>query len=105
MGIHPISNKLRDNNEPYAIHDSRRNSRWHPCQHRIIIAAFRLFQKSKNNRIRHEKIVTYPAVLPMPAIYGISTIPANLLIDPQGKIIAADLRERTLTKRLESILK
>ena len=57
MGIHPISNKLRDNNEPYAIHDSRRNSRWHPCQHRIIIAAFRLFQKSKNNRIRHEKIV------------------------------------------------
>lgn len=59
MGIHPISNKLRDNNEPYAIHDSRRNSRWHPCQHRIIIAAFRLFQKSKNNRIRHEKIVTF----------------------------------------------
>ena len=55
MGIHPISNKLRDNNEPYAIHDSCRNSRWHPCQHRIIIAAFRLFQKSKNNRIRHEK--------------------------------------------------
>lgn len=39
------------------------------------------------------------------AIYGISTIPANLLIDPQGKIIAADLRERTLTRRLESILK
>ena len=64
MGIHPISNKLRDNNEPYAIHDSRRTSRWHPCQHRIIIAAFRLFQKSKNYRIRHEKIVTYPAVLP-----------------------------------------
>ena len=39
------------------------------------------------------------------AIYGISTIAANLLIDPQGKIIAADLRERTLTRRLESILK
>ena len=39
------------------------------------------------------------------AIYGISTIPANLLIDPQGKIIAADLRGKSLTRKLESILK
>ena len=37
------------------------------------------------------------------AIYGISTIPANLLIDPQGKIIAADLRGNALTRKLQSI--
>ena len=36
-------------------------------------------------------------------IYGITTIPANLLIDPHGKIIAADLRGKVLTKKLESI--
>ena len=39
------------------------------------------------------------------AIYGISTIPANLLIDPQGTIIAADLRGKSLTRKLESIFK
>lgn len=39
------------------------------------------------------------------AIYGISTIPANLLIDPQGKIIAADLRGKSLTRKLESNFK
>ena len=39
------------------------------------------------------------------AIYGISNIPANLLIDPQGKIIAADLRGKALTSKLESIFK
>ena len=39
------------------------------------------------------------------AIYGISNIPANLLIDPQGKIIAADLRGKSLTNKLESIFK
>lgn len=39
------------------------------------------------------------------AIYGISTIPANLLVDPQGKIIAADLRGKALTKKLEEIFK
>ncbi|MBQ4387618.1 MAG: AhpC/TSA family protein [Prevotella sp.] len=38
-------------------------------------------------------------------IYGISTIPANLLVDPQGKIIAADLRGKVLTKKLEEIFK
>ena len=36
-------------------------------------------------------------------IYGITTIPANLLVDPQGKIIAADLRGKALTRKLESI--
>ena len=39
------------------------------------------------------------------ATYGISTIPANLLVDPQGKIIAADLRGKVLTKKLEEIFK
>ena len=39
------------------------------------------------------------------AIYGISTIPANILIDPQGKIIAADLRGKSLTRKLESVFK
>ena len=39
------------------------------------------------------------------AIYGITTIPANLLLDPQGIIIAADLRGNTLTRKLESIFK
>ena len=38
-------------------------------------------------------------------IYGITTIPANLLVNPQGKIIAADLRGKALTKKLEEIFK
>ena len=38
-------------------------------------------------------------------VYGITTIPANLLVDPQGKIIAADLRGKALTKKLEEIFK
>ena len=37
------------------------------------------------------------------AIYGITTIPANLLVNPQGKIVAADLRGKALTKKLEEI--
>ena len=37
------------------------------------------------------------------ATYGITTIPANLLIDPQGRIIAADLRGKALTRKLESL--
>ena len=39
------------------------------------------------------------------AIYGITTIPANLLVNPQGKIVAADLRGKALTKKLEEIFK
>ena len=35
--------------------------------------------------------------------YGITTIPANLLIDAQGKIIAADLRGKTLARKLEKL--
>ena len=33
------------------------------------------------------------------AIYGINTIPANLLIDPQGIIVTADLRGKVLTRK------
>ncbi|MBQ9668633.1 MAG: TlpA family protein disulfide reductase, partial [Prevotella sp.] len=36
-------------------------------------------------------------------LYGITTIPANLLVNPQGIIIAADLRGKALTRKLESI--
>lgn len=35
--------------------------------------------------------------------YGISTIPANLLVDPTGKIIACDLRAANLSSTLEKI--
>lgn len=37
------------------------------------------------------------------AAYGITTIPANLLVNPQGKIIAADLRGKALTRKLEEL--
>jgi peroxiredoxin len=35
--------------------------------------------------------------------YGIQAIPQNLLIDPQGKIVAKDLRGEDLEKKLESL--
>lgn len=37
-------------------------------------------------------------------MYAINGIPANLLIDPQGKIIAKDLRGADLDKKLEEVL-
>ena len=37
--------------------------------------------------------------------FQIHSIPANLLLDPQGKIIAKNLRGDVLEKRLEAILK
>jgi len=37
-------------------------------------------------------------------MYGISAIPANVLIDPQGKIIARDLRGESLQKTLAKVL-
>lgn len=37
--------------------------------------------------------------------YGIQSIPANLLIDPTGKIIAKNLRGEVLAKKLEEIIK
>ena len=38
-------------------------------------------------------------------LYGIQSIPANYLIDPQGKIIAKDLREKELHTKLAELLK
>ncbi len=35
--------------------------------------------------------------------YGIQGIPSTLLVDPQGKIIAKDLRGELLAKKLEEI--
>ncbi|MEJ7609722.1 MAG: TlpA disulfide reductase family protein [Ferruginibacter sp.] len=37
--------------------------------------------------------------------YGYDGIPYNVLLDPQGKIIATDLREAALGKKLEEVLK
>ncbi|MBS1773026.1 MAG: AhpC/TSA family protein [Bacteroidetes bacterium] len=37
--------------------------------------------------------------------YGIQSIPSNFLVDPQGKIIAQDLREGDLDKTLSDVLK
>lgn len=36
--------------------------------------------------------------------YGVRSIPANYLIDPNGKIVATDLRGEALSKRLEELL-
>lgn len=36
-------------------------------------------------------------------IYGISSIPSNVLVDPQGKIIAMDLRGEALANKLKEI--
>ena len=38
-------------------------------------------------------------------LYGIGAIPQNLLIDPQGKIIAKNLRGEELNKKLEEVIK
>lgn len=38
-------------------------------------------------------------------LYGIQSIPANLLIDPNGKIIARDIRGEELQNKLKEILK
>jgi peroxiredoxin len=38
-------------------------------------------------------------------LYGFNGIPYNVLIDPQGKIIATDLRESALQKKLTEVLK
>ena len=39
------------------------------------------------------------------AVYGIRSIPSNILIDPQGKIVAMDLRENRLQEVLAEKLK
>lgn len=38
-------------------------------------------------------------------LYGISAVPSNLLLDPQGKIIAKDLHGEDLEKKLDEVLK
>lgn len=38
-------------------------------------------------------------------LYGIRAIPQNLLVDPQGKIVAKNLRGDALEKKLEEVLK
>ena len=38
-------------------------------------------------------------------LYHIGSIPANLLIDPTGKIIAKDLRGEDLNRKLKELLK
>lgn len=37
-------------------------------------------------------------------LYGVSAIPSNFLIDPDGKILAVDLRGEELEKALEQVL-
>ena len=39
------------------------------------------------------------------SLYGLDAIPYNVLIDPEGKIIATDLREDALQKKLSELLK
>jgi hypothetical protein len=36
-------------------------------------------------------------------VYGISSIPSSVLVDPQGKIIAMDLRGYDLVQKLTEI--
>ena len=38
-------------------------------------------------------------------LYGISSIPSSVLVDPQGKIIAIDLRGKALSDKLKEIYK
>jgi len=37
------------------------------------------------------------------SVYGITSIPASILVDPQGKIVAVDLRGKALGKKLAEI--
>jgi alkyl hydroperoxide reductase subunit AhpC len=39
------------------------------------------------------------------ALYGIEGIPYNVLVDPQGKIIATNLRENDLHIKLQELIK
>jgi hypothetical protein len=36
--------------------------------------------------------------------YGIQAIPQNLLVDPQGKIVAKNLRGEALAKKMQELL-
>ena len=37
------------------------------------------------------------------AVYGVSSIPSNILVDPKGKIVASDLRGEELLAKLKEI--
>ena len=51
MGTVPFYHQLRDNHESYVIHDSRRNRRWHPCQHSISITTVRLLRQTAHHPV------------------------------------------------------
>ncbi|MNY09555.1 Thiol-disulfide oxidoreductase ResA [compost metagenome] len=59
--------------------------------------------------IRKDKL-TWPQVSDLKAenhaakLYGVTGIPQNLLIDPDGRIIAKDLKGAALEKKLSEIL-
>ena len=36
-------------------------------------------------------------------VYGVSSIPSNILVDPKGKIVASDLRGEELLAKLKEI--
>jgi hypothetical protein len=36
-------------------------------------------------------------------VFGVTSIPANILVDPQGRIVALDLRGSSLVEKLEEI--
>ena len=39
------------------------------------------------------------------SLYGVTGIPASVLFDPEGKVVANDLRGDDLSKKLEELLK
>lgn len=43
--------------------------------------------------------------VPYNKLYGITTIPANVLIDPSGKVIGKDLKREDLQAKLASLFK
>lgn len=43
-------------------------------------------------------------IVDVPKLYGVTAIPSNFLIDPQGKIVGVDLRGEKLGKMLEKII-
>ncbi|WP_316743833.1 thioredoxin-like domain-containing protein [Pedobacter antarcticus] len=38
-------------------------------------------------------------------LYGVTSIPANVLIDPSGKIVARDVKDKVLLDKLSELLK
>jgi peroxiredoxin len=68
-------------------------------------------EKAWINAIHHDHLTAWTHVADLEhdtnqveALYGISAVPQNLLIDPEGKIIAHSLREGALEKKLSELL-